>query len=287
MSGGFVVLHRSFMGWEWYDDINVKILFLHLILKANHRDKKWRGIDIKRGQTLTSLQSLSDETGLTVKQVRTSLNKLKTTGEVASKATNKYTLLTIENYSKYQDKDNQKARERASKQTNEGQSKGNQRATNNNDNKENNINNNASGYSILLNKNGMRVTPNHPELIYWEGQKIHVDELNTAIKKAHKANPDRITPKYLTAIIFNDRTNSKPKVKSDAEKVWDQLFNECICAPRLLTDVFGNRAELVKKAIVSGTGKQVADLKMNTPEFNQKVIKKQFINSYQSMESMK
>jgi len=52
-SGGFVKLYRSMLKWEWYDDINVKVLFLHLLLKANYEDKRWRGIEIKKGEIVT------------------------------------------------------------------------------------------------------------------------------------------------------------------------------------------------------------------------------------------
>jgi len=36
------------LDWEWYDDINTKVLFIHLLIKANWKEKKWRGIKIKR-----------------------------------------------------------------------------------------------------------------------------------------------------------------------------------------------------------------------------------------------
>ena len=102
---GWIKIHRKMVDWEWYDDINTKVLFLHLLLTANHKEKNWRGITILRGQKLTSLQHLAEETKLTVMQVRTSLNKLKSTNEITIKTTNKNTLITIEKYSNYQDKD--------------------------------------------------------------------------------------------------------------------------------------------------------------------------------------
>lgn len=102
---GWIKLHRKMLDWEWYNDNNTKILFLHLLLTANHKEKKWQGKIIERGQKLTSLQHLAEETHLTLRQVRTSLNKLKSTNEIAIKTTNKYTLITIEKYSSYQNND--------------------------------------------------------------------------------------------------------------------------------------------------------------------------------------
>ena len=86
---GWIKLHRKMINWEWYNDINVKVVFLHLLLTANHEDKKWQGIEIKRGQKITSLSHLAEETKLSVKQIRNVLNKLKSTGEITSKGTNK------------------------------------------------------------------------------------------------------------------------------------------------------------------------------------------------------
>ena len=125
MENGFIVLHRKIIKWEWYTDNNVFKLFLHLLLRANHEDKYWRGILVKRGQLITSIKHLSDETGLSIKQVRTALDKLKSTGEVVLKGQSRYTLVTIEKYSDYQDKKEKEGEQTASKRTNKGQTKGN------------------------------------------------------------------------------------------------------------------------------------------------------------------
>lgn len=142
--GGFIVVYRDILQWEWYTDVNTAHLFIHCILKANHADANWRGIEIQRGSFITSLQKLSTETGLTVKQVRNSLEKLEKTGEVANCSTSKYRIVTIKNYDVYQNEGKQKGKQegkvRANKRASKGQGEGKVRATNNNNNNKNNEN---------------------------------------------------------------------------------------------------------------------------------------------------
>ena len=101
---GFIKLQRKILDWEWYNDIPAKTLFIHLLLKANFKDKKWKGYDIKRGQVLTGRKILSDEIGLSEQQTKTALRKLQATNEITIKATNKFSIITLVNYSLYQDK---------------------------------------------------------------------------------------------------------------------------------------------------------------------------------------
>lgn len=100
---GYIKLHRKIVDWEWYDDLNTFKLFVHLLLKVNHKDNKWRGELIKRGTCVTSNASLSAETGLSVQEVKTSLKKLLTTEDITKIATHKNTLIIVTNYNLYQD----------------------------------------------------------------------------------------------------------------------------------------------------------------------------------------
>jgi len=132
MSTGWIKLHRQLIDWEWYSDVNTTRVFLHLLIVANHKDNKWRGIEIKRGQRLTSISALAKETNLSIKNIRTSIKRLKTTNEVASHSTAQHTVFTMVNYDLYQEGANETA--------SEGQAKGKQRATNKNDKNVNNEN---------------------------------------------------------------------------------------------------------------------------------------------------
>lgn len=142
---GWIKLHRKLTEWEWYSDVNTSRVFLHLLLVANHKDKKWRGIDIKRGQRLTSLSKLAEETNLSVKNVRTAIKRLKSTSEVASYSNAQHTVFTIVNYESYQSV--------ASEVASEGQANGKQGATNKNVKNENNEKEDSSSrlnYQLIM-----------------------------------------------------------------------------------------------------------------------------------------
>jgi len=100
---GFVVLHRSLLNWGWHSDPATGWLFINLILLASHAPTEWKGIRLDRGQLITGRKSLADQTGLSEQSIRTALNHLKSTGEITIKATNKYSLITLVNYRKFQD----------------------------------------------------------------------------------------------------------------------------------------------------------------------------------------
>jgi hypothetical protein len=102
MDEWFIKIYRKMLNWEWYNDIPTKVLFIHLLLKANWEDKKRHWIEIKRWQYLTSVSKLATETKLTIKQIRASIDKLKRTGEVANETTNNYSLIKLLNYDTYQ-----------------------------------------------------------------------------------------------------------------------------------------------------------------------------------------
>lgn len=103
LESGYIKLYRSLLTWEWYQDANTLRLFLHLILTANHFERKWRGITVKRGQRVCSYADLSGELGLSLQGVRTAVKHLKSTGELTHETTSQYSLFTVVNYDKYQE----------------------------------------------------------------------------------------------------------------------------------------------------------------------------------------
>lgn len=112
---GWVKLFRKIVEWEWYSDINATRIFLHLILTANYEPARWQGVTIQPGQKVTSLPHLAEETGLTIRQARTALDKLKLTGEITDESNNKFRLITLKKWAEYQSNDRQHDRQMTGK----------------------------------------------------------------------------------------------------------------------------------------------------------------------------
>lgn len=103
--GTYIKLDRVIMQWEWYKRADVMRVFIHCLLKANHEHKLWQGIAIDRGQFITSYLKLADELGLSVRKIRTSLNRLEMTQELTCEKTSRYTRITVNKYNDYQKND--------------------------------------------------------------------------------------------------------------------------------------------------------------------------------------
>ena len=186
---GYIQLHRRLLEWEWYDDIPTFKLFIHCLLKANYTDKKWRGNNIKRGQFITSISNLSYETGLSQKQVRSSIDKLVKTGELGKVTTPRNSMITVLSYNNYQKEGKLKGEVRASL----GQSEGKVRATTNKDNKDNNIiNNNILDFVKLLSFINQKT-----------GRKFKT--INDKVKRKYKA---RLKDGYTKEDILNSIINA-------------------------------------------------------------------------------
>ena len=102
MDETYVKLYRKLRYWEWYDDVNTCHLFIHCLLRAEWKAGSWHGINYEAGQFITSLPSLVKETGLSLQQVRTALDHLKSTGEITDFRQGNARIITVCKWSEYQ-----------------------------------------------------------------------------------------------------------------------------------------------------------------------------------------
>ena len=216
---GWIKLHRSLLDWEWYDDANTCRLFIHLLLRANHKPKNWRGIAINTGQLLTGRKVLAEQTGLSEQQVRTSLDKLKSTNEITIKSTSHNSLITLVCWESYQ-QNNQDDNQAVTKQ----QPTDNQAVTTNknvkNDNNEKN------------DKKKPWVSPEGLNLEAWAEFEQHRKDINKPLTNTART-------KAANQIIHLDSIEQQSTVDKSISSRWAGLFPDKITA----TKVKDQRAE--------------------------------------------
>lgn len=101
----YIKLCDKIVDWEWFTDGNMLKVWLYLLVKAQYADGKYRGVEVKRGQLLTGRKLIANETRLSEQQVRTCINRLKSSGQITIESTNQYSLITIVKYDDYQGSD--------------------------------------------------------------------------------------------------------------------------------------------------------------------------------------
>lgn len=214
MNNGWISIHRKFKDWEWYGDSKIVHLFLHCLLKANHKPSKWRGQDITAGQFITSQTHLSEETGLSVMQVRTILNKLKVTGELTVKITNKYSIISITNWDSHQD-DNRQVNTQV---TDNQQASNNQITTNNN----NNNNNNEDNKPVPAKKPQAIVEIKYPDDLNktaWQKWIVHRKQA-----KMKKLTPEGEELAMKNLIAMGDSNTQRLIIEQSMAQGWQGLF---------------------------------------------------------------
>lgn len=111
---GFIALYRNILDhWLWDDKpFSRGQAWIDLLLTVNHADKKimFNGelTTIKRGQTITSIRQLCDRWGWSNNKVTRFLKMLESEQMLTRKSDSKKTVLTIDNYSSWQDQENKK-----------------------------------------------------------------------------------------------------------------------------------------------------------------------------------
>ena len=138
LDNGYVMLWRSMLTWEWHDDPPTFTVYVHLILSANIDDVVWHGITIKRGSLVSSYAKIAKRTGLTIRQARTAINHLETTGEVTRLSYPKFTVFTLNNYDKFQDATSKMLKKRSKSDKVVDKLATSNRQRNNKDNNDNN-----------------------------------------------------------------------------------------------------------------------------------------------------
>lgn len=187
---GWIKLHRRLLEWEWYNKSEMVHLFLHILLKANHNERLWRGIKIKRGQLITGLNKLSNETNISTQTIRTCLKQLQKTGEINRQSNNQYSIITINEYDSYQITKEEHNKE-ANKQVTKRQQTGNKQVTptkkDKKEKKDNNVKNKYGEFVFLSDVEYLKLKKTHGD--FWTRKMIEkLDNHKGANGKTYKSD---------------------------------------------------------------------------------------------------
>jgi len=109
MNNGWIKLHRKLTEKGYYNKSHYVHLWVHLLLKANHKEKEfmWNKqlIMIKEGQLLTGRKELSKETGIPETTIERILEMLESEQQIGQQKTQKFRVITILNWKEYQQAD--------------------------------------------------------------------------------------------------------------------------------------------------------------------------------------
>jgi uncharacterized phage protein (TIGR02220 family) len=121
MKNGYIKIHRSLMEKGYYKNSKYVHLWVHLLMKANHKSKEivfgGKLFPIKRGQFITSRDKLSEETGIPPGTVGHILGFFKSEQQIEQQGFSKFSLITIRNYDKHQKSEQQIEQHVSSKRT--------------------------------------------------------------------------------------------------------------------------------------------------------------------------
>ena len=99
----YIKLSTDICKWEWFTDGNMLKLWIYLLTNAQQfKETRFKGLVIQRGQVIVGRKKLAKELKMSEQQIRSCINRLKSTNEITTKSTNKYTLITIVKYDKFQ-----------------------------------------------------------------------------------------------------------------------------------------------------------------------------------------
>jgi len=152
IDNSWIKLSRKMRNSPMYTDSQAVHLWVHLLLSANHCDNKFLHgetmVSLKAGQLLTGRKALSKKTGINESKIQRLLKLFEIEQQIEQQTYSKYRIISITNYSQYQNSEQLNEQQLNSRRTATEQ----QLNTNNNSNNSKNENNSNNGAKAPTNK---------------------------------------------------------------------------------------------------------------------------------------
>lgn len=96
---GYIPLWRDgWEDWDWYYDDITKKVYDYCYRRASYKDRNYQGTKLKKGSFVTSRSQMARELKISVQNVRTAIEHLKSTNDLTTETSRKGTIITVENY---------------------------------------------------------------------------------------------------------------------------------------------------------------------------------------------
>ena len=239
-SQGWIKLHRELIDkaiWKTSTP-EQKIILITLLLMANHEENEWEWngerYKVQPGQMITSLKSIAEACGdgVTIRNVRTSINRFEKYGFLTNQSTNKNRLITIVNYTKYQGNEYQPDKATDKQLTSNRQATDKQLTTNKNDNNDNNDNNDDDIKKHLKKINSLvdkKVSSSQIKRFLKFNSLDDLDKLTVKIKESDylKQNIDfnKLGKKFLKK-VFEDEYKTYKETNKNSFKNFKQITDD-------------------------------------------------------------
>lgn len=136
MHRGYTIRWRKRWDKGYHKDHLLWVMMDWFIDHANYEDNEtylpnYGTVKLERGQHIFGIPSMARYFNVSEKRIRTRLKILEKTEFLAIKRTNRFSIATITNYSRYQDNENRKGKQKGGQGASKGQAEGKQGATHN------------------------------------------------------------------------------------------------------------------------------------------------------------
>jgi len=210
MAKGWVKTHRSLMDhWLWTEKPFDKArAWIDLTMTVNHADKKimFDGVpvDVKRGETITSIRKLSTRWGWSTTKTNNFLNILENENMIAQKKDTKKTVLKVLNYDVYQSSDGEEKDTEVTQKRHRSNTEVTQKNTNKNDKNDKNVNNDKNK-DIKHTHKVLDESVNYQKIAdFWNKQCVELPKVQKLTKSRKQAIRSRVRefgePEILRAI---------------------------------------------------------------------------------------
>lgn len=115
----YIKIFHKMLDWGWYGDTNTFRVFMHILLRANYKESEYLGQKIGPGECVFGRRAWAKALGLSERQVRTAIEHLKSTNEIAIRTTNKFSVITVVKWEDWQIEEGKATRKTTHKKSNE------------------------------------------------------------------------------------------------------------------------------------------------------------------------